>query len=173
MITIISATNRPKSNTLKTAQFYSQLLEKQNIKSEILSLENVPNDIAFNELFSKRSVAFQQLLDKCIAPIQKFVIIAPEYNGSYPGILKVFIDAIHPNLFKGKKVALIGVSTGRAGNLRGLDHLAAILNYLGLCVLPNKLPISNISTLIDENDAIIDVNTILALEKHSQEFNCF
>ena len=52
MITIISATNRPKSNTLKTAQFYSQLLEKQNIKSEILSLENVPNDIAFNELFS-------------------------------------------------------------------------------------------------------------------------
>ncbi|MGQ0829550.1 MAG: NADPH-dependent FMN reductase [Bacteroidota bacterium] len=170
MITIISATNRPKSNTLKVATNYSQLMEKQGITPKLLSLEIVPTDIAFNELFNNRSKAFQQILDEYIIPAKKFVIISPEYNGSFPGILKTFIDAIHPDLNRGKKVALVGVSTGRAGNLRGMDHLTGILNYLDFHVMPNKLPVSNVLTLLGENDTIKDTNTIKVLEKHIADF---
>lgn len=170
MITIISATNRPKSNTLKVALNYSQLMEKQGITSKLLSLEKVPADIAFNELFNNRSKEFQQILNEYIIPAQKFVIISPEYNGSFPGILKTFIDAIHPDLNRGKKVALVGVSTGRAGNLRGMDHLTGILNYLDFHVMPNKLPVSNVLTLLDENDKIKDDNTVKVLEKHIADF---
>ena len=166
MITIISATNRPNSNSLKIAQLYSQLMEKRGIKSKILSLEQVPVDIAFNELFSNRSEEFQKLLDTYIIPSQKYVIIAPEYNGSFPGIFKVFIDAMHPELIREKKVALIGVSNGRAGTLRGLDHLTGILHHLGVFVHPNKLPISSVLTLLDEQGNITDENTIKALENH-------
>lgn len=167
MITIISATNRPDSNSLKIAQLYSQLIEKQGIRSEILSLEKVPVDIAFNELFSRRSGKFQELLDKYIIPSQKYVIIAPEYNGSFPGILKTFIDAMHPELLRGKKVALVGVSSGRAGNLRGMEHLTGILHYLGLHVHPNKLPISSVLSLLDDKGDLKDANTLEALEKHA------
>ncbi|MES2138357.1 MAG: NADPH-dependent FMN reductase [Bacteroidota bacterium] len=170
MITIISATNRPDSNSLKIAQLYSQLIEKQGVRSEILSLEKVPVDIAFSELFSRRSDKFQELLDKYIIPSQKYVIIAPEYNGSFPGILKTFIDAMHPELLRGKKVALIGVSSGRAGNLRGMDHLTGILHYLGLHVHPNKLPISSVLSLLDDNGNLKDENTIKVLEKHALDF---
>jgi len=170
MITIISATNRPKSNTLKVALNYSQLMEKQGIRPKLLSLEKVPADIAFNELFNNRSTAFQQILDEYIIPAQKFVIISPEYNGSFPGILKTFIDAIHPDLNRGKKVALVGVSTGRAGNLRGMDHLTGILNYLDFHVMPNKLPVSNVLTLLDENSNIKDDTTIKVLGKHIADF---
>ncbi len=167
MITIISSTNRPDSNSLKIAQFYSKIMEKQGVKSEILSLEKVPVDIAFNELFSRRSTEFQELLDRYIIPVQKYVIIAPEYNGSFPGILKTFIDAMHPELIRGKKVALVGVSNGRAGNLRGMDHLTGILHYLGLHVHPNKLPISSVLSLLDDNGNLTDDTTIMALEKHA------
>ena len=59
MITIISATNRPNSNSLKIASYYSQLLEKQGVNSKILSLESLPHNIAFSELYSNRSEAFQ------------------------------------------------------------------------------------------------------------------
>ena len=166
MITIISATNRPNSNSLKIARLYSQLMEKMGITSKILSLEQVPVDIAFNELFSNRSEEFQKLLDTYIIPSQKYVIIAPEYNGSFPGVFKVFIDAMHPELIREKKVALIGVSNGRAGTLRGLDHLTGIFHYLGVFVHPNKLPISSVSTLLDEQGNITDENTIKALENH-------
>jgi chromate reductase len=170
MITIISATNRPNSSTLKVAKQYAQLLEKQGVNSKIFSLEALPADFIFSDLYGKRSEKFQQLLDEFIIPAQKFVIIIPEYNGSFPGILKTFIDAIHPDINRGKKVTLLGISSGRAGNLRGIDQLTSILHYLGLHVHPNKQPISGIAALLSEDGVIKDPTTITALEKHSIGF---
>lgn len=170
MITIISATNRPNSNTLKVSEKYAQLMEKQGLTAKILSLEQVPADIAFNEVFSNRSEKFQQLLEEYVIPVQKFVIIAPEYNGSFPGILKIFFDAIHPDLNRGKKVALVGVASGRAGNLRGMDHLTGILNYLGMHVHPNKLPISSVLTLINADGELVEPTTIKIIEKQIIDF---
>lgn len=170
MITIISATNRPNSSTLKVSKKYMQLMEKQGVTCQLLSLEDVPADIAFNEVFNKRSTRFQQLLDQYIIGVQKFVVIAPEYNGSYPGILKVFLDAVHPDLNRGKKVALVGVASGRAGNLRGMDHLTGVLNYLGMHVHPNKLPISSVLALVNASGDLVDLNTLKVLEKHISDF---
>lgn len=166
MITIIAATNRPGSSTLKVAKYYQQLMEKAGGKTQLFSLEKVPVDIAFNEVFGKRSEAFQGILNEYIAPSQKFVFVVPEYNGSFPGILKTFLDAIHPDLLRGKKVALLGVSSGRAGNLRGMEHLTGILNYLGLFIHPNRLPVSSVLTLLDEKGNVKDTNTIAVMEKH-------
>ncbi len=166
MITIISATNRPESSTLKVAKYYQQLMEKRGVKTQLFSLENVPVDIAFNEVFGNRSEAFQQIINEYIIPVQKFVFVVPEYNGSFPGILKTFLDAIHPDLFRGKKAALLGVSSGRAGNLRGMEHLTGVLNYLGLFVHPNRLPVSSVLGLLDANANVKDANTIAVLEKH-------
>lgn len=167
MITIISCTNRKDSNTLKVAKFYAQLLEKQAVKYKLFSFESFPADLTIYEVFEKRSENFQQLLEEYIIPAQKLVFIAPEYNGSFPGLLKLFLDAIPPDVNRGKKTALIGVSSGRAGNLRGMEHLTGILNYLGMHVHPNKLPVSSILTLLDSEGRIRDENTIQALEKHS------
>lgn len=173
MITIISATNRPNSNTLKVSKFYSQLLEKQGLTSKILSLEQLPADIAFSNMFGNKNDNFQKILEEYILPVQKFIIICPEYNGSFPGILKTFFDAIHPDVNRGKKVALVGVASGRAGNLRGMEHLTGVLNYLGMHIHPNKLPISSILTLLDEKGDLKDENTINALKKHVSDVLVF
>jgi len=34
------------------------------------------------------------------------------------------LDDIHPDINRGKKVGLIGVATGRGGNIRGMEHLS-------------------------------------------------
>lgn len=170
MITIISATNRPNSITLKIAKNYSQLMEKQGVESKLFSLESLPADFTKTDLYNQRSENFQQLLNEYIIPAKKFVLIVPEYNGSFPGILKTFIDAVHPDINRGKMVALVGVSSGRAGNLRGLDHLTGILHYLGMHILPNKQPISSVLTLLNEDGSIKDENTIKVLEKQIGEF---
>ncbi len=173
MITIISATNRPNSNTAKVSRHYIQLMEKQGVECKLLSLENLPRDFAFAELYGSRSEKFQQLLEEYLIPAQKFVFIVPEYNGSFPGILKTFIDAVHPDINRGKKVALIGISSGRAGNLRGMDHLTGILHYLGMHVHPNKLPVSGILSLLDADGEIKDEGTKKALEKHALDVMSF
>lgn len=170
MITIISATNRPNSNTLKIAKNYAQLMEKQGVESKLFSLESLPADFTKTDLYNQRSENFQQLLNEYIIPAKKFVLIVPEYNGSFPGILKTFIDAVHPDINRGKMVALVGVSSGRAGNLRGLDHLTGILHYLGMHILPNKLPVSSVLTLLNADGTLKDENTIKVLEKQIGEF---
>ncbi len=170
MITVISATNRPNSNSLKMAKNYTQLMEKQGVKSKLFSFESLPTDFIISDLYNKRSENFQQLLDEFIIPANKLVFIVPEYNGSFPGVLKTFLDAVHPDLNRGKKVALVGVSSGRAGNLRGLDHLTGILNYLGMHILPHKLPVSSVLTLLNEDGTLKDENTIKVLEKQIEEF---
>lgn len=173
MITIIAATNRPNSSTLKVATYYQQLMERRGVETRLLSLEKLPVDIAFNEVFGSRTAAFQDILNEYIVTTQKFVFIAPEYNGSFPGILKTFIDAIHPDLLRGKKAALLGVSSGRAGNLRGMDHLTGILNYLGVFIHPNRLPVSSVLTLLNSEGNVKDATTISVLEKHVEDFVCW
>lgn len=166
MITIISATNRPNSNTLKIATNYAQLLENQGVDSKVLTLESLPVNFISSDLYNNRSEAFQKLLNEYIIPVQKFVVISPEYNGSFPGVLKVFLDAFPPELNRGKKVALVGVSSGRGGNIRGMEHLTGIFNYLGLHVHHHKLAISNVLSLLDDNGTIKDEKTIHFLNKH-------
>ena len=170
MITIISATNRPQSNTLKIAQNYAQLIEKQGVETKLFSLEQLPADFIITDLYNKRSENFQQLLNEFIIPAEKFVFIVPEYNGSFPGVLKTFLDAVHPDTNRSKKVALVGVATGRAGNLRGMDHLTGILHYLGMHILPNKQPISSVLALLNADGSLKDENTIKAIEKQIGEF---
>ena len=80
------------------------------------------------------------------------------------------MDAIHPDLNRGKKVALAGVASGRAGNLRGMDHLTGILNYLGMHVHPNKLPISSVLTLMNSEGELVEENTLKVIEKQLVDF---
>lgn len=169
MITIISATNRPNSNTKIVAEKYSQLVDSKSIESGLLSFEDLPHNFLFTDLYDKRTEEFQKILDKYIIPVNKIVIVAPEYNGSYPGILKSFFDAIHPDINRGKKIGLVGVATGRSGNVRGMEHLTGVLHYLGMHVLPNKLPISQFLQFLDSNNHIKDQMLIKAIERHVDE----
>ncbi len=94
----------------------------------------------------------------------------PEYNGGVPGILKLLIDGSDIKKCWYNKVACIaGVAAGRAGNLRGLDHLTNMLNYIQMDVIKNKLPISSIEKLLDEEGNLVDKPTIEAIEKQIDE----
>ena len=91
-ITIISATNRENSNTEKVANYYLSVLKSKGVKTELFSLKNLPETFLFSDLFGKRSIEFQKIIDTYIEQQTKFIYIVPEYNGSYPGVLKAMID---------------------------------------------------------------------------------
>ncbi len=71
--------------------------------------------------------------------------------------------------FKGKKAALVGIADGRAGNLRGMDHLTGILHHVGTTVMPATLPISSLKTLLTPEGKINDI-TLKAMEAHVIQF---
>jgi len=169
-ITIISGTNRPNSNTEIVSRFCYEELSKTGLSVKFLSLMDLPESIAFSEMYGKRTPEFEKLVNDYFVESSKFLILSPEYNGSFPGILKTLIDSIHPKIWNFKKAGLIGVSDGRAGNLRGIEHLTLIMHYLKVHVFYNKLPISSISKLINEQRELSDEDTKKVIGNYLEMF---
>ncbi|MBA3681411.1 MAG: NAD(P)H-dependent oxidoreductase [Bacteroidetes bacterium] len=155
-IVVVSCTNRANSNTLKVSKIYEKILKSKNVNVKILDFCELPESIAFSEVFGKRSESYTAFLDKYVINNCKFIFVVPEYNGGFPGILKTFLDSLAPKDWNFKDACLVGVSTGRAGNLRGLEHLSGILSYLKMHVFYNRLPISIVDRLMDANGDFID-----------------
>lgn len=81
---------------------------------------------------------------------QGLLISSPEYNSSISGVLKNTIDwtsrqsdgEIPLACFKDKVAGLMSASPGGLGGLRGLVHVRAILENIGVLVIPNQVAIS-------------------------------
>ena len=170
MLTIIAGTNRPNSSTLKLAGYYQKKLVEKGIKAELLSLENLPDNLLKTDLYGKRSEAFKPIQAQIDAS-DKFIFIIPEYNGSFPGALKVFMDACDfPESFFDKKAALVGISSGKYGNIRGVDHFTGVCNYLNMHVFSLKLHIPFIRKEMDAENNLTQEDTIKFTEEQMDRF---
>jgi chromate reductase, NAD(P)H dehydrogenase (quinone) len=164
MITIINGTHRKGNKTQLFSKKCLELIKAEHPTEKVnyFSLEDLEANHIGN-MFAQPTAAFQTIIDKNIDSAQKFIIVIPEYNGSYPGALKLFIDSIPPKFFRGKKAAVIGVSDGRAGNIMGIDHLTVTLNHIGVATLAQRQPFANMSSLIT-NDALTDEAAVTTLK---------
>jgi len=173
-ITLISSTNRLDSKTKQTALYYQKILKDKGIEVNFLLLEDLPYPFHIDKPYGSPTDEFKALQDKYLISAKKLLFIIPEYNGSFPGILKYFIDSSDVvACFHNKKVCLVGVAAGRGGNIRGIDHFTGILNHLGVTVMPKRLPISKIGDELDDNGNFKLTNTIKAINKQIDEFILF
>ncbi len=174
MITIISGTNRPENVSLRVSAAIAELLTSMEIDAQVLDLQKLPKDFVFrNDVFGNPDPGFSAIVDQFISTADRFVFVVPEYNGSFPGVCKAFIDAIWPEQFKGKKAALVGLSSGRAGNLRGLDHLTGILHYLDIPVMPKRVNIIHVESQMNDEGRLEDEKTIQQLSQLMLNFRAF
>ena len=171
MITIFHGTARTDSNSRKIANFYDELLGKKNIPHQFFTLEGVDETI-FNKTFhDAKHPQLASIEDHILAPTSKYIFIIPEYHGSFPGMFKGFIDACDvKKCFHNKKASLTGVADGRAGNLRGMEHLTNIFNHLKMNVLHLKVPVSQVSTHLDEYGKITDNEIIKMIDMQIELF---
>lgn len=151
-ILIISGTNRVNSNSLLVSKYLQNLfLEVYN--PFLFSLCDLPNDLVRENYYSDTHPEILKVSNQInLANVVLFVL--PEYHGTYPGIAKFFLDLLPRNCFKYKKVAIIGVSDGHSGNLRGIDHFTSVMNYLRATVISLSPKISNISSMIEKNEFV-------------------
>ena len=155
MITLLAGTNRPQSRARRIANYYRTLLTELDAESQILDLAYLPSDFTSSALYEKAgtSPAFNELAGLLDARF-KLVIITPEYNGSFPGVLKAFIDGLpYPGGLVGKKIALVGLSSGGQGGLLAMAHLTDILMYLGTAVLPQRVRLPFINQDLNAEDS--------------------
>jgi len=170
MVTIIAGTNRPSSNTLKIAKYYQIALAGRGLETELIDLQDLPERLIATDLYGKRTEAFQLIQDQ-VTKTSKFLFVIPEYNGSFPGVLKTFIDACaFPESFYDKKACLVGISSGKYGNIRGIEHFNGVCAYLHLNVMPLRLHIAAIKTELDENGQLFKEDTLQFVNQQLDKF---
>lgn len=83
------------------------------------------------------------------------VIVAPEYNHGYPGLLKHVLDT---NLeeYIHKAVGICGVSAGPFGGTRVIQNLLPVMRELGLVTIFWDVNFSSVQNAFDENGALTD-----------------
>lgn len=145
-IVVVSGTNNKNSLTAQVADYYSKILHKRSCDNQVLKLTSLPTDFMISSLYENKgkNTDFNRLR-VIMETAQKYVFIIPEYNGSFPGVFKAFIDGLKfPDTFRDKRCAMVGVSKGPQGGAFAMSHLTDIFHYLKMHVHPLKPRLGNI-----------------------------
>ena len=111
----------------------------------------------------ERAQAFKQLMIEH----DGILIASPEYNSSYPAVLKNAIDwasrkaGDEPVLaaYKQKVVGLMAASPGALGGMRVLVVLRMLMQNLSCIVAPAQVAVGNVADKLDESGTISDEKT--------------
>lgn len=156
MITLLVGTNRPNSRARRIANYYRTAFAELGAESQILDLAELPVDFISTALYENAGShpEFNRLAAMLDAG-NKLVIITSEYNASFPGVLKAFIDGLpYPGGLWGKKAALVGLSSGGQGGMLAMAHLTDVLMYLGTAVLPQRVRLPFINQDLNPEDGL-------------------
>ena len=171
MITLVSGTNRENSVTRQVVDIYQKMLMERNVESTIVDLTDLPKDFIGTALYdnSGKNESFNPVRNHMLQA-ERYVFFVPEYNGSFPGVLKAFIDGLaYPTTFKGKKCALVGISAGVQGSVLAMSHLTDIFNYAKMHVLAEKPKLLHIENHL-QNGEIVNPLFKKLLEEQIESF---
>jgi NAD(P)H-dependent FMN reductase len=172
-ILIVSGTNRPASNALKISRILEGHYAACGTVARIYSLAEMPSAVFDGSAYAAKPAAFalqqQQVLDA-----GGLHIVTPEYNGSFPGVLKYWIDMLKfPESFDRKPVAFTGESAGIWGAIRSIEQLQMIFGYRNAHVFPDRVFIPGINQKLDAEGRLTDAAIDERLAKQAQGFAKF
>ena len=165
MIVIVSGTNREGSRTRKVSGLIESMYSEIGEKTELIDLTKVPLEMGGGRAYGgPHEPELQDYIDK-INRADGVVIVCPEYNGSFPGALKYFIDHWkYPVSFEFRPVAFVGLGF-RYGGLRPVEHLQQVFAYRNSYFFPLRVFLFNIGdqlkddTLSEESMALLKDQT--------------
>ncbi len=96
------------------------------------------------------------------------VIVAPEYNHGYPGLLKHVLDTnLHEYIHKAAGV--VGVSAGVFGGARMIENLLPVLRELGLVTIFWDVNFTSVHSRFAEDGTLLDETFVPRIEKFLDE----
>jgi len=165
---IISATNRLNSNSLIVAHILQKLYQNLNHPIEVISLKDIPFEPLLKKPYSHLPKGVLKIMDK-LNNSSAFTIVCPEYNGSFPGVFKFFIDHwSYPETFEYRPIAFVGLG-GRFGGLRAIEQLQQIMGYRNAFMYPERVFLQNINELIS-NEQIKNQSIMNLLQNQVKGF---
>lgn len=173
MITVISGTNRPGSNTRRIAILIREMLEDSGEEVALLDLADLPPEIFAESSYASKPGSFAAFQEHLLET-DGVLTVVPEYNGSFPGVLKYFIDMLRfPESLYEMPAAFVGISSGRWGGLRAVEHLEMVFQYRHAHLFGRRCFIPNVGRTLDEKGRITDPDIDRRLKKTALGFASF
>lgn len=168
-IAIVASTDRPGSNTLRFSNYLKPLYEAAGVQADVISLEDFPLASVIGGKYGK-DIPEIKAFNKRVLDHDAIVFVIPEYNGSYPGIFKLFIDYLpFPDSFMGLPLAFVGVANGSFGALRAVEQAQQVAGYRNAYVFPERVFIAQFHKhFTDEEGLTVELQRKLL---HSQISN--
>jgi NAD(P)H-dependent FMN reductase len=163
-IPIILGTARQGRRTEHAARFvFEQTRKRADIETELIDVCKLP---------MKLDDAGEQMKDPNFsATIQRcdgLIIVTPEYNHGYPGLLKHALD-MNLEEYIHKAVGICGVSAGPFGGARVIEALLPVMRELGLVTIFWDVNFGNVQKLFDEQGNLLDQDYVRRVDKFLNE----
>jgi NAD(P)H-dependent FMN reductase len=157
-ILAFAGSTRADSFNRKLARAAAEAIRKKGAEVTLVNLGDYPMPLYEGDLEASQGLppmakAFKELM----RDHDGFAIASPEYNGSFPALVKNVIDWVsrptpgEPPLaaFRGKIAALFSASPGQGGGRRGLKHVRELLEMIGVTVLGEQVLIPRAAQAFD------------------------
>jgi chromate reductase len=172
-ILIISGTNRPNSNAMRVARLVESHYRALGEPVQVLSLTELPAEVFQGAAYATKPPGMLAIQQRVLDALGLHVI-TPEYNGSFPGVMKYFIDMLKfPESFEAKPVAFIGEAAGLWGGFRSVEQLQMIFGYRNAYIFPDRIFIPGMNQKFDASGNFTDVSTNERLAKQAAGFARF
>lgn len=155
MIQVLIATNRKGSRSSLLGSDIVERFRAQKQDCELMSLEDVDwSELSSNEYGADAIPASLKSKVEKINDADGVYLVVPEYNGSFPGVLKVFIDYFdYPKSFEFRPVCFTGLG-GMFGGLRPVEQIQGVFGYRNSFMYPERVFIRNVWEVLSDDGAI-------------------
>ena len=147
-IPVILGTSRKGRASVHAAKLLADLLNRRaGVRSEVIDIASLPLPVD-DAGEAIKSAAFSAM----ISAADGLVIVAPEYNHSFPGLLKHALDSCLSEYIH-KAVGLVGVSAGPFAGIRVVQGLLPVMRELGLVTIFWDINIGQVGKVFAEDGA--------------------
>jgi NAD(P)H-dependent FMN reductase len=142
---------------------WSEVGKRPGVETELVDIEKLPIPVD-DAGEAAKDAQFAELVNRADA----LVLVAPEYNHGYPGLLKHVLDT---NLkeYIHKAVGVVGVSAGVFGGARVIQNLIPVLRELGLVTIFWDVNFTTVGSRFDEAGNLLDESFIPRIDKFLDE----
>jgi len=163
-IPIILGTARQGRKSEHVARFvFEQTKKRADVETELIDVRELQMqlDDAGEQM---KDPAFSATIERC----DGIILIVPEYNHGYPGLLKHALD-MNLKEYIHKAVGICGVSAGPFGGARVIEGLLPVMRELGLVAIFEDVNFGKVGTLFDEQGNLLDQSYVRRVDKFLNE----
>ena len=163
-IPVILGTVRKSRMSEHAAQLMaSEVAKRPNVETELIDIARLPlpTDDAGEAI---KDPGFSSRMWRADA----LVIVSPEYNHGYSGLLKHVLDSCLKEYIH-KAVGIAGVSAGVFGGARGIQGLLPVMRELGLVTIFWDVNFSNVHKLFAADGTLQDQSMLPRIDQFLKE----